>query len=63
MKEINSTYTVKAKIKSNPQSGSAPVTVTLDARESIDPSKDTIPSDNFFWYYKNSQGQDILIGR
>lgn len=63
MKEINSTYTVKAKIKANPQSGSAPVTVTLDARESIDPSKDTIPSDNFFWYYKNSQGQDILIGR
>jgi hypothetical protein len=52
---------VKAKIKSNPQSGSAPVTVTLDARESIDPSKDTIPSDNFFWYYKNSEGQDILI--
>ena len=63
MKEINSTYTVKAKIKANPQSGSAPVTVTLDARESIDPSKDTIPSDNFFWYYKNSEGQDILIWR
>jgi len=63
MKEINSVYTVKAKIKANPQSGSAPVTVTLDARDSIDPSKDTIPSDNFFWYYKNSQGQDILIGR
>ncbi len=63
MKEINSVYTVKAKIKANPQSGSAPVTVTLDARETIDPSKDTIPSDNFFWYYKNAQWKDILIGR
>jgi PKD repeat protein len=63
MKEINSVYTIKAKIKSNPQSGSAPVTVTLDARESIDPSKDTIPSDNFFWYYKNTKWQDVLIGR
>lgn len=63
MKEINSTYTVKAKIKATPQNGSAPLTVTLDARESTDPSKDTIPSDNFFWYYKNTQWQDILMWR
>ena len=63
MKEINSTYTVKAKIKATPQNGSAPVTVTLDARESLDPSKDTIPSDNFFWYYKNTQWEDILMWR
>jgi PKD repeat protein len=63
MKEINATYTVKAKIKANPQSWSSPVTVTLDARESLDPSKDTIPSDNFFWYYKDALGRDILMWR
>lgn len=63
MKEINSNYTVKAKIKANPQSGSAPMTVTLDARESVDPSEDTIPSQNFYRYYKNTNWEDILIWR
>lgn len=63
MKEINSNYTIKASMKATPQSGSAPLTVTLDARASTDPSKDTIPSQNFFRYYKNINGQDILIGR
>lgn len=63
MKEINSTYTVKAKIKASPQNWSAPLTVTLDGRETIDPSNDTIPSNNFFWYYKNNDGKDILMWR
>lgn len=63
MKEINSNFTIKAKVKASPQNWSAPMTVTFDARDSIDPSQDTIPSDNFFWYYKNAQGQDVLIGR
>ena len=63
VKEINSNYTVKANSKASPQSGSAPLTVTLDARASTDPSNDTIPSSNFYWYYKNTQGEDIPIGR
>jgi PKD repeat protein len=63
MKEINNNYSVKAKIKASPNNGSAPLTVTLDARESIDPSKDTIPENNFFWYYKDNKGNDILIGK
>ena len=63
MKEINSNYTVKATAKASPQSGSAPLTVTLDARTSIDPSNDTIPSNNFYRYYKNADGIDLNIGR
>lgn len=63
IKEINSNYTVKADVKASPQSGSAPLTVTLDARASTDPSNDTIPSNNFYWYYKNTQGVDVVIGR
>lgn len=63
MKEINNNYSVKAKIKASPNAGSAPLTVTFDARESFDPSKDTIPANNFFWYYKDNKGNDILIGK
>jgi len=63
MKDINNNLSVKAKIKTTPSAWSAPLTVTFDGRESIDPSKDTIPSNNFFWYYKDSSGIDILIGK
>ena len=63
MKDISSNYSIKAKIKANPSSGPAPHTVTFDARDSNDPSKDTIPSNNFFRYYKNNKGDDVLIGR
>lgn len=63
MKEINANFTIKAQVRATPSSGSAPLTVTLDARSTTDPSNDTIPSQNFYRYYKNTQGQDILIGR
>lgn len=63
MKEINANSTVKAKIKASPQSWSAPMTVTLDARDTVDPSEDTIPSQNFYRYYKNTAWEDILIWR
>lgn len=55
MKEINANFTIKAQIKATPNSGSAPLTVTLDARSTTDPSNDTIPSQNFYRYYKNAQ--------
>jgi hypothetical protein len=31
----------------------APLTVTFDARNSSDPSMETIPVDNFYWYYRD----------
>lgn len=63
MKEVNTNYTIKANIKASPQAWAAPLTVTLDARASVDPSNDTIPSNNFYWYYKNTDGVDVVIGR
>ena len=63
MKDINNNLSIKAKIKANPSAWPAPITVTFDARDSIDPSKDTIPANNFFWYYKDIKGNDILIGK
>lgn len=53
--EVNSKYTVVPSIKASPNSWPAPLNVTFDGRWSTDPSNDTIPADNFFWYYKDMQ--------
>lgn len=42
---------------------SAPLTVTFDARLSQDPSNTTIPSNNFYWYYRDVDGQEKVIGK
>ena len=36
--------------------------MTFDARESVDPSNETIPSANFYRYYRDTNGQDQIIG-
>lgn len=58
---INSRYTVNASVTSNPSSWLAPLTVTFDARSSSDPSSETIPTDNFYWYYRDENGVDNPI--
>jgi PKD repeat protein len=62
LKKITTKYAIIANAKINPSSGPAPLTVTFDARASKDPSNDTIPSKNFFWYYKDTDGVDKTIG-
>lgn len=59
---INSQSTVKASISVTPAAGSAPHNVTLDARASIDPSKDTIPNENFYWYFSDVDGIQKTLG-
>lgn len=59
---INTSYTVKANATFSPQSGPAPLTVTFDARMSTDPSNETIPTKNFYWYYRDVSGIDKTIG-
>lgn len=56
--KINSSYTVRAFATANPSNGAAPLTVTFDARWSVDPSSETIPTDNFFWYYRDENWVD-----
>jgi len=63
IKDINTKYIVKASIAANPKKWSSPLNVTLDARESIDPSNDTIPSDNFYRWYKDVYGVEQVIGK
>ncbi len=53
--EINSKYTIIPAVTVSPDNWPAPLNVTFDWRWSKDPSNDTIPSDNFFWYYKDTQ--------
>lgn len=60
--KVNTKYTVVAAAKVAPQTGPAPLTVTFDARGSKDPSNDTIPSQNYYWYYRDMDGTDTAIG-
>jgi PKD repeat protein len=60
--KINSKYTVVVSATRNPANGAAPLTVTFDARASKDPSNETIPSKNFYRYYRDNKGVDRVIG-
>ncbi|MCX6825204.1 MAG: PKD domain-containing protein [candidate division SR1 bacterium] len=62
VKKVNAKYTIIANAKIAPQGGPAPLTVTFDGRGSIDPSNDTIPSKNYFRYYRDTNGNDTAIG-
>ncbi len=62
LKQINGKYMIVPSAKVSPASGPAPLTVTFDARTSIDPSNETIPSANFYRYYRDTNGQDQMIG-
>lgn len=59
--KIQSDFTIQPKISANPTKWSAPLTVTFDARATLDPSWQTIPSENFFRRYKNPNNVDIAI--
>lgn len=63
IKEIGQKYTIKPVIVANPQQWPSPLTVTFDAKKTVDPSNDTIPSDNFYWYYKDTSGADQVLGQ
>lgn len=58
---INSSYTVQPVVTANPSAGMAPLTVTFDARNSIDPSQETIPANNFYRYYRDEKWVDRPI--
>lgn len=51
--KINTKYTVKAEANINPKSWPAPLVVTFDGRASVDPSNETIPSKNYYRYYRD----------
>ena len=59
---ISAVPEVKPSIRAKPTSWSSPLVVTFDATASTDPSDDTIPSDNFFWYYKDVFGIERPMG-
>jgi len=63
VENINKDYTINANWTIAPVTWPAPLSVTLDARASTDPSNQTIPSDNFFRYYRDTAGVDRTIGR
>lgn len=61
IKEIDNKYKVEADVKVSPKTWSAPLVVTFDARWSQDPSNDTIPEKNYFWYFKDNSWTQRVI--
>lgn len=58
---IDSSYTVKPNATVNPSNWPAPLTVTFNASTSIDPSSETIPENNYYWYYRDTNWVDQVI--
>ena len=58
---IDNEYIVKVQATASPNNWAAPLTVTFDARWSKDPSNETIPSNKYFWYYRDIDGIDKTI--
>lgn len=63
LKDISSNYTIKAMVTAVPKSGNAPLSVTFDASKSEDPSNETIPNDNFYRYFTDTDGITRTIWR
>lgn len=53
---------IKGKITASPETGNAPLTVTLRASEVVDPSGVTIPKENYIWWIRTSGGQRSVLG-
>ncbi len=63
LRTIKAKYTVKADARVLTPSGAAPLVVTFDARGSHDPSNETIPAEYYYWYYRDVEGKDRIIGK
>ena len=61
LSQIDSKYTIKAHASATPNNGPAPLTVTFDARLSSDPSNETIPSNNYYRYFRDINWEDQTI--
>ena len=59
--KISSSFTVNPSVTVNPAGWMAPLTVTFDARGSSDPSLETLPTDNFYRYYRDENWVDTPI--
>ncbi len=53
---------IMAKISANPNSGNAPLTVSLRSEGVVDPSGVPIPSWNYVWWIKNWDGTRTVLG-
>lgn len=59
--DLTTKYMVQAAWNITPSSWPAPLNVTLNASQSYDPSNQTIPNDNYFWYYRDVDWVDREI--
>ncbi len=60
---IANTPRMIAKIKAGPNFGEAPLLVTFDGTDSLDPNNQTIPSSSYYWTYYDLKGAEKTIGK
>lgn len=53
---------IKGKITASPETGNAPLIVTLRASEVVDPSGVTIPKENYIWWIRSTGGTRTILG-
>lgn len=53
---------IKGKIIASPESGNAPVTVTLRASEVVDPSGVTVQKASYIWWIRSAGGARMILG-
>lgn len=53
---------IKGKITASPETGNAPLAVTLRASEMVDPSGVTIPKASYIWWIRSSGGARTILG-
>jgi hypothetical protein len=58
--EQSNLFTIQGEISAKPNSGDAPLSVTLEGKNFIDSSGTTIPDHHYIWSLKTSDGSKII---
>jgi len=60
--ERASTFTIDVDMDATPQTGDAPLSVTLEAKNAIDGSGTLIPNENFIWWIRTEGNTQKILG-
>ncbi len=56
-------YIISSQPDVNPNQGAAPLSVTLEAKQTIDESGTVIPNDNYIWWLRTGENNNKILGK
>lgn len=56
-------YTLKSEPEATPRTGDAPLSVTFEAKQTIDESGTVVPNDNYTWWLRTEGGTKKILGK